>query len=89
MSFQNFVDYSELDHYYVESICSDHIKIKGYGTVYCDLQWGSGSDMRNGIGASMAESFPYDFIIQAKLTDLKQLELGDNGINVDTDSFYE
>ena len=89
LSTHTFVDYSELESYHVNSICSKHVVIKGYGTVYCDLQWGSGSDMRNGIGASMSDSFPYDFTIHSKLTDLKKLELGDEGITVDTDSWYE
>lgn len=89
LSTHTTVDYSELDSYYIESISSDYAVIKGYGTVYCDLQWGSGSDMRNGIGASMSDSFPYDFTIHANLTDLKRLELSDEGITVDTDSWYE
>lgn len=89
LSTHSVVDYSELDNYCVESIYSDHAEIKGYGAVYCDLQWGSGSDIRNGIGASATESFPYDFTIHVKLTNLKQLELGDTKINVDTSSWYE
>ena len=89
LSTHSMVDDSELDHYYVNSICSDHVKIKGYGIVFCDLQWGSGADMRKGIGASMSQSFPYGFTIHAKLTDLKDLALGGTGIEVDTDSWYE
>ena len=45
--------------------------------------------MRNGIGASMSESFPYQAVINAKLENLKKLELGEEGINVDTTSWYE
>jgi len=89
LSTHTIVDYSDLDSYYVDSICSKHVVIKGDGTVYCDLQWGSGSDMRNDIGASTSASFPYDFTIHTKLTDLKNLELGTEGINVNTDSWYE
>lgn len=89
LSTHSTVDYSELDGYHIESIASNYAIIKGYGTVYCDLQWGSRSDMRNGIGASMSDSFPYDFTIHAMLTDLKKLELGGEGITVDTDSWYE
>ena len=89
LSTHTTVDSSELDSYQVESINSDYVVIKGYGFVYCNLQWGSGSDMRNGIGASMSESFQYDFTIHAKLTDLKKLELGGEGVTVDTDTWYE
>lgn len=89
LSTHTFVDYSELDYYYIDSICSDHVVIKGSGTVYCELQWGSNSDMMNDIGASLDDSYPYDFTIHAKLTNLKSLELGDEGIIVDTDSWYE
>lgn len=89
LSTHSVVDYSQVDDHHVDSICSDHVKISVDGTVFCELQWGSGSDMRNGIGASMSESFPYKAIIHAKLTDLKKLELGEEGISVDTESWYE
>ena len=89
LSTHSVVDYSQVDDHYVDSICSDHVKISVDGTVFCELQWGSGSDMRNGIGASMSESFPYQAIIHAKLADFKKLELGEAGINVNTESWYE
>ena len=89
LSTHTMVDDYELDHFYVETICSDYVEVKGYGTVYCDLQYGSGSDMKNGIGVSISKSFPYDFTIHAKLSDLQSLELGGSGIVVDTDSWYE
>lgn len=89
LSSHSVVDYSQVDDHYVDSICSDHVKVSVDGTVFCELQWGSGSDMRNGIGASMSESFPYQAVINAKLENLKKLELGEEGINVDTTSWYE
>ena len=89
LSTHTMVDDSELDHFYVETISSEYVEVKGYGTVYCDLQYGSGSDMRNGIGASISQSFPYNFTIHAKLNDLHNLELGGAGIEVDTESWYE
>jgi hypothetical protein len=89
LSTHTMVDDSELDHFYVETISSEYVEVKGHGTVYCDLQYGSGSDMRNGIGASISQSFPYNFTIHAKLNDLHNLELGGAGIEVDTDSWYE
>ena len=89
LSTHTMVDDSELDSFYVETISSEYVEVKGYGTVYCDLQYGSGSDMRNGIGASISQSFPYNFTIHAKLNDLHNLELGGAGIEVDTDSWYE
>lgn len=89
LSTHTTVDYSELSDYHVESISSDYAFIKGYGIVYCELQWGSGSDMRNDMGASMNHSFPYSFTVRAQLTDLKSLELSNEGISVDTRSWYE
>jgi len=89
LSTHSVVDYSQVDDHYVDSICSDYVKISVDGTVFYNLQWGSGSDMKNGIGASMSESFPYQAIIHAKLQDFKKLELSEAGINIDTDSWYE
>lgn len=88
LSTHSVIDETYLDHYYVESINSKYVVIRGFGKVYCELQWGSNSDMRNDIGASSNESFPYDFTIHASLTNLKKLELGDQGIVVDTRSWY-
>lgn len=89
LSTHTVVDYSELEFYHVDRISSEHVIISGQGTVHCDLQWGSGSDMRNGVGASMSESFPYEFSARSKLKDLQSLELCEAGITVGTDSWYE
>lgn len=89
LSTHTTVDYHELESIHVEAINSDWLVLRGLGTVHCDLQWGSGSDMRKGIGASITDSFPYHFKSRAKLSDLKKMELFEEGIIVDTDSWYE
>ena len=58
------------------------------GVVYVTLQWGSGSDFRNGDGATMAEEFPFEaFVIAAAVEPSKFEDIHD--LTVDTDGWYE
>uniref|UniRef100_UPI0018E1BC55 pPIWI-associating nuclease domain-containing protein n=1 Tax=Vibrio splendidus TaxID=29497 RepID=UPI0018E1BC55 len=67
---------------------SEHIWIVGVGIAHCELQWGSNSDLRNDIGATMSESYPYDFTLQAPLSNLTDLELAPEGLKIDTSSWW-
>lgn len=89
LSTHSRVDYSEMDSYSVFNITSKHVIISGYGIAHCELQYGSGADMRNGIGASIDSSFPYSFNIEADVNNLSNLSLSESGIDIDTSSWYE
>ncbi|MEZ8410647.1 hypothetical protein AB4248_00290 [Vibrio splendidus] len=88
LSTHSVVDYSELESFHVSKISSEHIWIVGVGIAHCELQWGSNSDLRNDIGATMSESYPYDFTLQAPLSNLTDLELAPEGLKIDTSSWW-
>jgi hypothetical protein len=43
----------------VDAIDDQFIHITAHGTIECELQWGSNSDLRRGDGAVMPQSFPF------------------------------
>jgi hypothetical protein len=86
-------------HYFVEGVCvesthvvdigCDQLTLRAEGSVEVELQYGSGSDLRNDIGAVMNDSFPFSAQLHVKL----QRPLGRNAkvenFKVDTSSWYE
>lgn len=53
------IDEIYTDHVEVEAIDDQFIHITARGTLECELQWGSSSDLRRGDGAVLAQSFPF------------------------------
>ncbi len=88
LSTHSVVDYSELESFHVSKISSEHIWIVGVGIAHCELQWGSNSDLKNDIGATSSESYPYDFTLQAPLSNLRDLQLIPEGLKLDTSSWW-
>ncbi|HBS2481257.1 hypothetical protein [Klebsiella pneumoniae] len=88
LSSHSNVDNFELDSYAVSKICSQFVLIQGQGIANCVLEWGSNSDMRNDIGATMDESFVFDFSIQASLDNLRNLSLAPQGIVINTSPWW-
>lgn len=88
LSTHSVVDYIELESFHVSKISSEHIWIVGVGIAHCALQWGSNSDLKNDLGATMSESYPYDFTLQAPLSDLTDLKLIPKGLQLDTSSWW-
>ncbi|MFQ2342801.1 hypothetical protein ACK317_11655 [Aeromonas dhakensis] len=88
LSTHSVVDYIELESFHVSKISSEHIWIVGVGIAHCALQWGSNSDLKNDLGATMSESYPYDFTLQAPLSDLTDLKLIPEGLQLDTSSWW-
>lgn len=58
------------------------------GAVYVTLQWGSGSDFRNGDGATLSEEFPFEASVVASAVEPSKLE-AIYDLAVDTSDFYE
>ncbi|WP_373416410.1 hypothetical protein [Vibrio parahaemolyticus] len=44
--------------------------------------------MKNDIGATSSESYPYDFTLQAPLSNLRDLQLIPEGLKIDTSSWW-
>lgn len=89
LSTHGMVNYIDLDEYSVSGITSQSIEIVGRGTAYCILEWGSRSDMRNGDGASIETDFPYNFTAHVSLTNLDDVHIPENHMDIDNSSWYE
>jgi hypothetical protein len=72
----------------IAGIGPNQIRFGVSGTVYVTLQYGSGSDRRNGDGASMSDNYPFTATVITQAADpAKFEEIVD--LEVDTSSFYE
>lgn len=93
---------NELDqlatHYYVEdtqietvtvtSMDSSHIEFTVTGTVECQFQYGSSSDVRNGDGVVTADSYPLTCDFEALAASPMQVSVRGRTLKVDNDSFF-
>lgn len=72
----------------IEDIDKDVIYFSGYGSILCQLQYGSDGDVARGDGLEFSSNFPFTFSGSAS-TDLSEIDVDHHSIDVDTDSFYE
>jgi DNA-directed RNA polymerase subunit F len=81
-------EYAESVWVKVESITPDRIEFSGDGSILCVLQYGSDGDNRRGDGWITSSNFPFTF--EGSVTiDLKDFDIDESEIKVDTSSFYE
>jgi hypothetical protein len=93
---------SELDqlatHYYVEdtqietvtvtSMGPSHIEFAVTGTVECQFQYGSSSDVRNGDGVVTTDSYPLTCDFEALAVAPLQVSVRGETLKVNNDSFF-
>lgn len=93
---------SELDqlatHYYVEdtqietvtvtSMDSSHVEFAVTGTIECQFQYGSSSDVRNGDGVVTTDSYPLTCDFEALAASPLQVSVKGRTLEIDTDSFF-
>ncbi len=82
------VDSFDLEYFTITDINESTIAIEGEGTVYCNLQYGSGSDLRNDIGMVMDHSFPMTFECTAPISDPSDIDLHPSDIKIDDSAWY-
>jgi hypothetical protein len=86
-------------HHTIEEIYTDKINIVGIdtnlvrfeakGTVSCELQWGSNSDLREGEGALLPQSFPFRCDLWSPVDNPADIQTDENAFGVDTSSWWE
>jgi hypothetical protein len=81
------VNDAEVEKLEVVDIDPHIVTLKGRGTVYVHLVYGSASDERRGDGARTSAHYPFTMTINASTTDFTHLTTGIT--RVDTSSFYE
>ena len=86
-------------HYYIDEVYTDNVKIiaidhesvifRATGTVYCELQWGSNSDIRRGDGAILPEKFSFACELISPVDQPNEVETVEDSLVVDTRSWQE
>lgn len=84
-------------HHYIEEIYTsnviittiDHsfVNFKATGTISCELQYGSNSDLRNDIGAIIPISFPFSCELFSAIDEPSEISVLDDTLVVDTSSW--
>lgn len=88
LSTHTFVDEIQIEDITVVEIGPAQIHMEVEGTVYVTLQYGSGSDVRNDIGATMDDSYPFEATVIVSSIDPDKFEEVREP-RVDNRSFYE
>ncbi|RXT30164.1 hypothetical protein B5P46_01925 [Rhizobium leguminosarum] len=87
LSTHTMVDEVIADNIQIVKIGPNQLELDVRGTVYVELNYGSGADFRRGDGASMRDKYPFSVKMTAAVTDLKPVIAGP--VRVDNSSFFE
>lgn len=71
------------------SVDENFIHFEASGTISCELQWGSNSDVRRADGALLSDSFPFECYLISSVEDPTSIEAKDDALRVDASSWYE
>lgn len=73
----------------ITGIDSHFVRFEAHGTISCELQWGSNSDLRRGDGAILDESFPFCCELWSPVDDPQNVQTDENAVRVDTSSWWD
>lgn len=88
LSSHSFVEQVDVESISVLKIGAHEITYEAEGTVYIELNYGSGSDRAAGDGATMNDDYPFKCRMTGGVTDLKDIHAVFD-MEVDASSFYE
>ncbi|MBB3871665.1 hypothetical protein [Brevundimonas mediterranea] len=88
LSTHTFIDEIQVEDISVVEIGPEQIHLEVEGVVYVTLQYGSGSDVRRGDGATMDDSYPFEATVIVSSIDPEKFEEVREP-RVDNRSFYE
>lgn len=77
------------DKVHIVGIDSYFVRFEAHGTVSCELQWGSNSDLRRGDGAVLPQSFPFRCELWSPVDDPQSIQTDENAFGADTSSWRE
>ncbi|MEG3087721.1 hypothetical protein [Sphingomonas sp. PB4P5] len=89
LSTHTTIDYHMIDRIEVEKMDAATISYLVTGEAAVELQFGSGSDVRNDIGYMERDSYPYEARAEVPITEPLAITANDVEVKVDTDSYYE
>ncbi|WP_129515577.1 hypothetical protein [Burkholderia stabilis] len=85
----SYIDEIETEDAVITLIDHDMIHFQAKGTIYCDLQWGSNSDLRNDDGMTTNESFPFVCALYSPVDDPGDIDSDEDSLCVDTSSWRD
>ena len=77
------------DKVYISEIDTNFVYFMAEGSIGCELQWGSNSDLRRGDGATVEESFPFHCKLWSPVDEPTNISTDENALCVDTTSWSE
>lgn len=83
------VDDAVIDGFDITDIDETYIYVQGEGYVECELQYGSGSDLRNDIGAVGGCSFPLKFEATISVNNFTDVNIEPHDVKIDDSSWYD
>lgn len=85
-------------HHWIREVYTEKVSIVGIdsafvnfevtGTILCQLQWGSNSDLRNDTGAVTSQSFPFRCELRSSVEDPGSVEAIEETLGVDTSYWH-
>lgn len=88
----HYVEEIYVDNYHVHHIDHQSIHIAANGTVQCELQYGSNSDLRRGDGAVLPQAFSFECELLCPVNDPRDVVASEGSLRVDvspwTDARY-
>lgn len=85
----HFIDEVYTDTVEITAIDSDSICFFAKGSIACELQWGSSSDLERGDGAVLPQSFPFECELWSPIDEPHKVQSDEASLKVDTSSWRE
>jgi hypothetical protein len=85
----HFIDEVYMDKVEIYEINHEHIKFRAHGSIGCELQWGSNSDIRRGDGGVLPQSFPFACELISPVDAPEEIESIEDSLGVDTSSWTD
>jgi hypothetical protein len=73
----------------IAAIDSSSIRFEAEGTISCELQWGSNSDVRRGEGAVASHSFPFTCELWSSVDSPEDVQTEEGAFNANTSLWWE
>lgn len=73
----------------IYEINDEFIIFQANGSIGCELQWGSNSDLRKGDGAVLPQSYPFTCQLISPVYDPEGVESIEESLGVDTSSWTD
>jgi hypothetical protein len=84
----HFIDEVYTDKVTIYEINHESIMFRIDGSLECELQWGSNSDLRGGEGAILPQTFPFTCELSSPVDTPESVETVEDSLGVDTSSWY-